>query len=387
MTSHPYTFGIEEEYFLAQADGSLAAQIPERLIERARASVGEAVKSELLQSQIEIASPVYADMDEALRSMTSLRIALGEALLLDDLRLVAASTHPLGAWRDQWVTERRRYDRLLSDFRIVGERNLVCGMHVHVEVPPDVDRVQLMNRFMPWLPLFLALSTSSPFWDRRVTGLLSYRQAIYDEWPRSGVPDFFTDEADYQGFIELMQRAGAIADASYIWWAIRPALRYPTLELRIADICTHVEDSVALAALFRCLIAALVRDPHLAPPHTTRTRRLIDENRWRAKRDGVNASLIDERLATAVPVRDVLAHTLAILAEDAARLSCVGMMERLMTITVRGTSAQTQLRIYNECRAGGATQDEALRAVMQWLMDTTSQDHSRIRTPAREVGS
>ena len=372
MKSHTYTFGIEEEYFLSQPDGSLVAQAPAQLVERARESLGKAVTSELLQSQIEIASPVYWDIGEALRSMTSLRAGLAQVVAADGLRLVAASTHPLGAWREQWVTEQRRYDQLLSDFRIVGERNLVCGMHVHVEVPAGVDRVQLMNRAMPWLPLFLALSTSSPFWDRRVTGLVSYRQSIYDEWPRSGIPDFFKDEADYNGFVELMRGAGAVADASYFWWAIRPALRYPTLELRIADVCTHVEDGVALATLFRCLIATLVRDPALAPAYTTHTRRLIDENRWRAKRDGVNAALIDEQRGVALPVREALSVTLDLVRHEARRLDCVRMLDQLADIPERGTSAQTQLRIYNERRADGATQEEALRCVVQWLMDTTS---------------
>ncbi|HEY5809568.1 MAG TPA: carboxylate-amine ligase, partial [Povalibacter sp.] len=321
MNSFPYTFGIEEEYFLAKAtDGSLPTAIPESLIKRAREIVGTEVTSELLQSQIEIASPVFHDMDEACRSMVALRKALGELLTTEGLRLVAASTHPLGAWRDQLVTDQRRYDQLLSDFRIVGERNLVCGMHVHVAIPPGIDRVRLMNRLMPWLPLFLALSTSSPFWDRRVTGLLSYRQAIYDEWPRSGVPDFFDDEADYQAFASLLQRVGAIRDASYFWWAIRPAAKYPTLELRIADVCTRVEDALALAALFRSLVATLVRCPQIGTHRSSHTRRLIDENRWRTKRDGIGASVIDELRGEVVPVREVVEQTLDLVADDAARL-------------------------------------------------------------------
>ena len=262
VNEFPYTFGIEEEYFLALAsDGSLAPRIPDQFLKRAKARLGDTVTLELLQSQIEIASPVFGDMDEAHQSMVKLRTGLSDLLATEQLRLVAASTHPLGAWREQLVTEQPRYDQLLSDFRIVGQRNLVCGMHVHVEIPSGIDRVTLMNRFMPWLPVFLALSTSSPFWDQRLTGLLSYRQAIYDEWPRSGVPDFFEDEADYESFIALMQSAGAIKDASFFWWSIRPSMKFPTLELRIADVCTRVEDAVALAALFRCLIATLVSRP------------------------------------------------------------------------------------------------------------------------------
>src|SRR5262249_48395108 len=152
----------EEEYFLAlAADGSLPTSIPETLVKRAREVVGTEVTSELLQSQIEIASPVFHDFPQARQSMMGLRKALSDLLATEGLRLIAASTHPLGAWREQLVTEQRRYDQLLSDFRIVGERNLVCGMHVHVAIPPGQDRVVLMNRLMPWLPVFLALSTSS----------------------------------------------------------------------------------------------------------------------------------------------------------------------------------------------------------------------------------
>ncbi len=373
MNSFPYTFGIEEEYFLALAeDGSLAPRIPEHFLSKAHARLGDAVTSELLQSQIEIASPVLHDMREAHEQLGYLRTELARMLADEGLWLVAASTHPLGAWRDQHVTVKPRYDQLLSDFRIVGQRNLVCGMHVHVEVPAGVDRVRLMNRIMPWLPVVLALSTSSPFWDQRVTGLMSYRQAIYDEWPRSGIPDFFENEADYDAFATLLHGAGALADASFLWWAIRPAVKFPTLELRIADVCTTAADALALAALFRCLIAMLVRDPQQGARRTTHTRRLIDENRWRAKRDSTAASMIDERSGSAVPMREVVNGLTRLVAEDAERLDCVRELRHLTRILDRGTSAHAQLRIYNAARAAGDSQDRALRRVVEWLSTETT---------------
>ncbi|HMN46163.1 MAG TPA: carboxylate-amine ligase [Povalibacter sp.] len=373
MNSFPYTFGIEEEYFLAlAADGSLAPCIPDHFLARAHARLGDAVTSELLQSQIEIASPVLSSMREAREQLMHLRSALAQMLAEEDLQLIAASTHPLGAWREQQVTVKPRYDRLLSDFRIVGQRNLVCGMHVHVEIPAGTDRVRLMNRIMPWLPVFLALSTSSPFWDQRVTGLMSYRQAIYDEWPRSGIPDFFDDEADYDAFATLLHGAGALADASFLWWAIRPAMKFPTLELRIADVCTSADDALALAALFRCLIAMLVRNPQHGAQRSTHTRRLIDENRWRAKRDSTGASLIDEGSGSAVPMRQVIANLVDLVAEDAQRLECVPELQHLTRILDRGTSAHAQLRIYNDARAAGDSQDRALRRVVEWLSNETT---------------
>ena len=373
MKGFAYTFGIEEEYFLASpGSGNLASRVPRKLLADAKSKLGESVTAELLQSQIEIASPILHDCAQAHASMTGLRRGLSELVASNGLRLVASSTHPLGAWREQHVTEKPRYDELMSDFRIIGQRNLVCGMHVHVAVPPDVDRVALMNRAMPWLPLFLALSTSSPFWNRHITGLLSYRQAVYDEWPRSGIPDFFADQQDYDAFTALLQGAGAVRDASYLWWAIRPALRYPTLEIRIADVCTRVEDGLALATLFRCLIAALIRHPDTGCTRTSHTRRIVDENRWRAKRDGIAARFIDEPSATAIPLPELLQRLLAFIGEDADLLGCTATLARLGQIVEGGTSAHAQLRIYNERRAAGTSNQLALRAVVDWLATTTA---------------
>jgi glutamate---cysteine ligase / carboxylate-amine ligase len=367
-----YSFGIEEEYFLSSAaTGRLATRVPKRLLAAAKSKLGDAVTAEFLQSQIEIASPIFHSVEEARASLSSMRGELAELVETMGLQLMAASTHPLGAWREQAVTEKPRYDQLMSDFRIIGQRNLVCGMHVHVAVPEGIDRVALMNRIMPWLPVFLALSTSSPFWNCHVTGLLSYRQAVYDEWPRSGIPDFFADEPDYRRFVEVMTQAGAIKDASYLWWAIRPALKYPTLELRISDVCTRIDDGIALAALFRTLVATLVALPELGLARTTHTRRLIDENRWRAKRDGTSARLVDEAQQVVVPLAELLPQLLDLVADEAQRLGCAAALERLPDIVRDGTSAHTQLRIYNERRAAGVSRMHALQSVVDWLVATT----------------
>jgi carboxylate-amine ligase len=224
---------------------------------------------------------------------------------------------------------------------------------------------------MHWLPLFLALSASSPFWDRRLTGLMSYRQSIYDEWPRSGIPDFFEDQRDYDAFAALLQQAGAIKDASFFWWAIRPALKFPTLELRIADACTKLEDAIALASLFRCLIATLVEQPDLGAERTSHTRRVIDENRWRCKRDGIDATIIHPLRNVAAPAREVISEMLTLVSEQAQRLECSAALAHIPDILERGTSSHAQLRIYNECRAAGAETDEALREVVRWLTAAT----------------
>lgn len=373
MSTFSYSFGVEEEFFLASArDGSLIRRTPESLMSAARARLGSsAVVCELLQSQIELVSPVFHDCSEAAESLARARRVVGELAASMDLQLIAAGTHPLGSWRAQMITEQRRYDELFSDFRIIGQRNLVCGLHVHVAIPPHVDRVELMNRAMRWLPMFLALSTSSPFWDGGVTGLLSYRQALYDEWPRSGVPDFFIDEADYAAFAERLRSAGAIRDASELWWAIRPALRHPTLELRIADACTRLEDAVAIATLYRCLIALLVETPELGRRRSTHTRRIVDENRWRAKRDGVAARFLDEDGGPTEPLAAIVERLLDLADEQIQRLRCEAALLPLRTILTTGSSAHEQLRIYNDLRAQGASAEAASQRVAQWLASET----------------
>jgi carboxylate-amine ligase len=368
-----YTFGIEEEYFLSSMQsGNLASRVPKRLLTATRAQLGDSVTTELLQSQIEIASPVFHSHEHAREGMVDLRSKLARVVGEFGVRLIASSTHPFGVWREQQTTDKPRYDQLIADFRIIGQRNLICGMHVHAAVPPHVDRIDLMNRLMPWLPLFLALSTSSPFWRRQVTGLLSYRQALYDEWPRSGIPDYFNDQADYDAFVEVLTKGESVKDASYLWWAVRPALRFPTLEMRIADVCTRLEDALTLASLYRCLIATLVEQPDLGRARTTHTRRIIDENRWRAKRDGTQARFIEEPDGTLVTVPELLQRLCSLIAPAMQKLQCEQLPAAASRIIEGGTSAHAQLRIYNESRASGALPRKSLHSVVDWLAATTA---------------
>jgi glutamate---cysteine ligase / carboxylate-amine ligase len=366
------TFGIEEEYFLVRAGtGNLLKQVPHGFLGACRRRFGSVVCAELLQSQIEVASPVFTSSVDAHQRMAALRQGLAEEAEGIDCRLVAAGSHPLARWTHLRPTAKPRYTRLIDDFQIIGRRNVLCGLHIHAGVPPDIDRVALMNRLMPWLPILLALSTSSPFWERANSGLLSYRQAAYDEWPRTGIPDFFEGDAQYDAFVQLLVDRGAIADASYLWWAIRPSARFPTLELRITDCCTRVEDSVALASAFRCLVRAHLRQPDLGAKRSAFSRRLIEENRWRAKRWGIEGSMLDEANVAPIPFADKLAELRAVVADDASALDCEADLRHLTTIMVRGTSAHQQLDVYQQCRSGGGSHHAALVAVVDWLARAT----------------
>lgn len=371
--SFAYDFGIEEEFFLVDPrTHNLVRRPPRDLLQRLKHELGDCVASELLQSQIEIASPVFRDHRQAQAGMAGLRRRLAALLARDGLGLVAAGTHPLAAWHVQTGTASARYQALIDDFRIIARRNLLCALHVHVAVPPGVDRVALMNRALPWLPLFLGLSASSPFWGRQQTGLLSYRQVVYYEWPRTGIPDFFADEREYERFVELMVRGGAMPDAGHLWWAIRPSWRYPTLELRIADSCTRLGDALALAALFRCLVRALVRDPALGAQRSAATRRLAEENRWRAARDGIAARFIDEATAEQVPLPRVLARLEQVCEDDIRAFDCRDALRPLHAVLSGGSSAQHQLAVYRQQRVQGARRIDALRAVVDWLLQTSA---------------
>ncbi|KQZ57503.1 MULTISPECIES: carboxylate-amine ligase [unclassified Lysobacter] len=370
---HDYTYGIEEEYFLVRPGAhGLATRVPAELLRQARRELGDSVANELLQSQIEISSPILRDAGEAERSLIGLRSALSQVAARFDLGLVAAGTHPLGVWREQERSPRSHYRRLMEDFQIVARRSLVCGLHVHVQLPPGVDRVRVMNRMMRWLPLFLALSTSSPFWNRSRTGLLSYRQAVYDEWPRTGVPDFFADEAEYDALAALLTRVHAINDARSLWWGIRPSPRFPTLELRIADCCTRVRDALAIAALYRCLLRYLVRCPDDDPPRSALTRRVIDENRWRAKRFGIEAKFFDESGADPEPLPQMLARLRELCAQDIRALDSAAALAPLDAIVAQGSSAHAQLALYREQRDRGLGRVPSLEAVVDWLRTTTA---------------
>lgn len=366
------TFGIEEEYFLVHpASRQIVKRVPRRLLAECRRRFGEVVCPELLQSQLEVASPVFEHTDQARERMLALRRGVAGVAESMGYRLVAAGTHPLASWQRQQPTRQARYTKLIDDFQIIGRRNVMCGLHIHAAVPKDIDRVELMNRLMPWLPLLLALSTSSPFWERQRTGLLSYRQAAYDEWPRTGIPDFFADEAEYARFAALLVEQGAIGDASFLWWAIRPSLAYPTLELRICDCCTRLDDALAIAALFRCLVRAHLRQPELGARRSAMTRRLVEENRWRAKRWGIEASLLDEHGEAALPFPVMLERLRALVEEDARALQCESELRRLGLIMAHGTSAHQQLAVYDEQIAAGASRPQALHAVVDWLVDAT----------------
>lgn len=256
----------------------------------------------------------------------------------------------------------------MQQMQITGRRNLVCGMHVHVEVPRPDDRVDLMNRMLPFTPLLLALSASSPFWQERDTGLAAYRLSVWGEMPRTGLPDLFDDAADYDRYVAAMTRSGAITDASFLWWTLRPSIRFPTLELRVADSCTRLDDTLGIAALYRCLVRLMVRSPMLNRNQSGAARAITAENLWRAQRDGSRAEFLDIEGGT-TSFAAGLDHILLQVAEDAVALGCEAELTRLRAVAAQGTSADQQLAVF--AAAQGDIQ-QALAATVDWIAATTA---------------
>ncbi|MGE4064407.1 MAG: carboxylate-amine ligase [Rhodospirillaceae bacterium] len=369
-----YTFGIEEEYFIVcRKTGQLDDRSQGTLLSEAKETLGASVNSEMLQSQIEIASSVLSDMPTAREELTRARRMLANIAARHGLGIAAAGTHPLAVWKEQRVTERDRYVKMQNELQIVGRRNVLCGMHVHVAPPLGTSRIDIINRVLPYLPILLALSTSSPFWQAQRTGMKGYRLAAYDELPRTGLPPILRNDGEYKIFVNALVSSGAIPDASHIWWAMRPSSRYPTIELRVTDSCTYVEDSLCLAAMFRCLVRCAVRTPELNAQVDSVTRHVVEENRWRAQRFGVAGSLIDIDNSRLVPVAEAVEQLLALIRTDAVALDCLPEVEHARRIVARGTSADEQLSLYEKRRAQGKTRPQALRAVVDWLMKTTAE--------------
>ncbi|OYW68585.1 MAG: carboxylate-amine ligase [Bosea sp. 12-68-7] len=370
-------FGIEEEYFLSDAASrGIVRQVSPAFIAAAHEAFPDEVQREMLQSQIEVATPVCSSMAQARGALTTLRTGLAGLALEHDMLLLACGTHPSAAWSRQRATDASRYDALMRDLQMLGSRNQLCGLHVHVEVADEDERIRLMARIMPFLPLLLALSTSSPFWQGRRTGLMGYRLAAYGELPRTGLPDLFADPADYRAYVDTMVAAGAIKDASYLWWAIRPSNRHPTLELRIADSCTRLDDTLAIAALYRCLVRHLLRQPALNRELTAAARAIAAENLWRAQRYGIHGGLVDEASRSMRSVPSLLEDLVARLDEDAQALDCAAELEACRAIAAQGTSADVQLAVYEEARARAGGPAAGLAAVIDWIASETRLDRT-----------
>jgi carboxylate-amine ligase len=366
------TVGIEEEYLLVdRASRDLAAAPPDSMLAECEELLEGRVSPEFLRAQIEVGTRPATTVAEAGADLAHLRSTVARVSEAHGLAPIAASTHPFARWQDQQHVQKERYDALARDLQAVARRLLICGMHIHVEVGDDDLRIDLMNQMSYFLPHLLALTTSSPFWAGEDTGLSSYRLTVFDALPRTGLPDRYESFSEYERVVGQLVQGGLMEDATKLWWDLRPSARYPTLEMRIGDVCTRLDDAMAVAALTQCVISMLYRLRSNNQRWRVYPRILIHENRWRAQRYGVGDSLVDFGKGELLPYGELLDELLDMVREDAERLGCVAEIEHTRHIAVHGTSADRQRRAFEAAKAGGADDHEALAAVVDFLIEET----------------
>ena len=367
-----FTIGVEEEYLLVDPETrNLADDPPAAILEDCRKRIGDQVTPEFLRSQIEVGTHVCTSISEAAEQLRSLRCCIREVAESHGLAMIAASTHPIADWDLQKHTEKERYNTLAQSMQTVVRRMLICGMHVHVGIENDDLRIDLMNQVSYFLPHLLAISTSAPFWHGIETGLKSYRMAVWNELPRTGLPPQFDSYGEYRRLVDTLVGTGVIEDASKLWWDIRPSGKFPTLEMRMTDICTRTEDSICIAAIYRCLLRMLWRLRRSNQRWRQYDRFMISENRWRASRYGIDEGLIDFGKAAIFPFAELLEELIELVREDAEFFGCVTEVEHAREILRRGTSAHKQIDVWQQARSSGKTDAEALHDVVDMLIEET----------------
>jgi carboxylate-amine ligase len=372
MQQPSFTIGLEEEYLLVNQDTrDLEPSPPEGLLAKCEEKLKGQVSPEMLRTQIEVASCVCNNIKEVRDDMVRLRTTIAEVADEFGLAPIAASTHPFARWQNQRTTAKERYLSIAADLQQIGHRLQICGMHVHVGVDDDDLRIDIMNQATYFLPHLLALSTSSPFWEGRSTGLKSYRLAVMDELPRTGLPHQFSSYGEYLRTVQTLVDAGLIEDGTKIWWDMRPSWRFPTLESRVTDICPFLDDGIAIAALYVCICRMLYRLRRQNQRWRHYPPLLIRENRWRAQRYGAEESLVDFGRGKLVPFAELLEELIALVAEDADALGCTKEVEHTRAIVRRGTGADRQLECFITLQETGITDHNALRGVVDLLRKET----------------
>jgi len=366
------TLGVEEEYLLVNpVTRNVMGNPPKGFFKACKAAIGERVTPEFLRCQIEIATDICDTVADAKDQIANMRGEISRIAEDMGMALMAASTHPFTPWKRQRPTEGERYEQLDNDMQGAIRRMMICGMHVHVGLENPEHRIDVQNQIRYFLPHMLALTTSSPFWESQPMGMKSYRLSVFDGMPRTGIPEAIDSYAEYQRLIDAIVMTGAIEDSSKIWWDIRPSAKFPTLEMRVCDVCTRLDDAMTVTAIYQSLTRRLLRLKEDNMKWRVYPAFLISENRWMAQRHGVTGDLIDFGSGKAVPYADILEELIAWISEDADALGCLTEVENARNILKRGSSACRQLATYEQARTAGLRKRDAFNAVVDMLVAET----------------
>jgi carboxylate-amine ligase len=346
MKTPELTIGIEEEYQIINPETRELTSYVQEFLEQGRLVLHDQIKPEFLQSQVEVGSHICRDMKEARRELIRLRGSVSQVAADNGMVIAAASSHPFSAWSRQQVTENERYVKHLEAMALVARRLLIFGMHVHVGIEDREVMIDIMDQARYFTPHLLALSTSSPFWLGRDTGLKSYRSIVFENLPRTGLPPAFRSWSEYERFIDTLIKTGSIDEPTKIWWDIRPHPKFPTLEFRMADICTTIDEAICIAALIQGIVAKLIKLRQSNQSWRRYRHHLISENKWRAVRYGIEGKMIDFGLQEEVPVPVLAEELLEWLDDVLDERDIRSEVQYVNTILAEGTSADRQLATY-----------------------------------------
>ena len=360
---HRFTIGVEEEFQIVDPETWALRSHVSELVAPGATALGEQIKREMHQSIVEVGTTICANADELEAQVRHIRRELTSVAESKGLAIAAAGTHPFSHWVDQIISPGERYERIVEELQMLARSLLIFGLHVHVGMPDRQTTIEIMNMARYFLPHLLALSTSSPFWMGRETGLKSYRTTVFRRFPRTGVPEHFESWGEFEDYVQTLVDTRCIDNGKKIWWDMRPHPQFGTLEFRVCDVPTRPADTIAIAALIQAIVYKL---------YTLRTRNmgfreyrplLIQENKWRASRYGIDGSLIDWGKKAEVPMRDLAVELLEFVDDVVDELGSRRQISGIRDILRDGTSADRQLRVYRE------TQD--LTAVVRHVVGET----------------
>jgi carboxylate-amine ligase len=359
-----FTLGIEEEFQTIDPNTGELRSHMSKIVDGGQIVLQERVKAEMHQAVVEVGTNICNNIQDARQEVTYLRKMILELADKQNLQIAAAGTHPFSDWQEQLITPNERYDRLIDELRDVARSNLIFGLHVHVGIENRNEGVQIMNAVRYFLPHIYALSTNSPFWRGRNTGFKSYRSKVFDKFPRTGIPDFFSSAAEYDEYINLLVKTGCIDNGKKIWWDIRLHPFFDTIEFRICDVPMRVDETICLAAIMQALVAKIYKLHQQNLNFRPYRRILINENKWRAARYGIEGKLIDFGKQIEVPTHELIHELLHFVDDVVDELGSREECQYVLKILEMGTGADRQLAVFQQ------TND--LKQVVNYIVQETS---------------
>jgi carboxylate-amine ligase len=345
-----FTLGIEEEYMVIDPDTRELISHDQKIVTEGQKIIKDKVKAEMHEAVVEVGTDVCANIDEAFKDIATLRGTISEIASDQGFWVAASGTHPFSHWNHQLITDHIRYHQIVNELQDAARSNLIFGLHVHVGMEDRKMAIHIANSARYFLPHVYALSTNSPFWEGRETGYKSYRTKVFDKFPRTGIPDAFESIEAYDNYVNLLIKTNCIDNAKKIWWDLRVHPFFNTVEFRICDVPMTINETIAIAALFQAICAKLYKLRMHNMNFISYQRSLINENKWRASRYGIDGSLIDFGKEMEINTRSLLHELLDFVDDVVDELGCRHAINHLYKIIEYGTGADRQIQVYQETK-------------------------------------